>query len=92
MEDFGAMGRREVAEQPFVTSIQWRFRAYPDRQDQGYAFFGGVRAPAAARSPCRHVDQNEAFPPRCVGETLVERDDLKRCGTTFGSDEGSCKL
>jgi hypothetical protein len=39
-----------------------------------------------------NVDQLETFPPRGVGETLVERDDLKRRRTALGGKESRGKL
>ena len=40
----------------------------------------------------RKVDHLEAFLPCCVGEAVVERDDLKRWRTSFGRNESRCKL
>ena len=40
----------------------------------------------------RKVDQLEAFFPCCLGETVVERDDLKRWRTSFGRNESRRKL
>jgi hypothetical protein len=44
------------------------------------------------RSCRRNIDQLEAFPPRGIGETVVERDDLERRGTSFGRNESRSKL
>jgi hypothetical protein len=48
--------------------------------------------PGAARSTRSHFDQRETFPPRRVGETLVERDDLERGRTAFRGHESCRKL
>jgi hypothetical protein len=40
----------------------------------------------------RNVDQLETFLPRCVAETVVERDNLKRWRTSFGRNERRRKL
>ena len=51
-----------------------------------------ARATGGRRSGRRNVDQLEAFLPSCVGETVVERDNLKRRRTAFGGKESRSKL
>jgi hypothetical protein len=45
-----------------------------------------------AQSGRGYIDQREAFLARRVGETLIKRDDTKRCGTMFRGCEGRRKL
>ena len=49
------------------------------------------RFPAAC-SICNDVDQLETFLPRRIGETPVERDQLKRRRTALGCNESRRKL
>jgi hypothetical protein len=54
---------------------------------------GTANSPSRATcSVCDNVDQLETFPPRSIREALVERDHLKRRGTSFGGKESRREL